>query len=285
MHDPIDLHFCGQERAIGVYLVETTDGPALFDCGPTTTLPALRRGLHELGLELTEIRHLLLSHIHLDHAGATGTIVREHPSLTVWVSERGARHLADPSRLEASARRLYGEQFDTLFGELAQVPEANIKIADGDVVGWQAFPAPGHASHHVGYLREGTYLAGDSCGVRRLPATYVLPVSPPPDIDLEAWHATIDEIERRRPERLALTHYGVATDVTAHLKALRSELDRWARLVESGLDVEAFTAEARPAAGSDGPVFDEIAPYEQSWVGLRRYFDKRSPASALEPST
>ncbi len=280
VREPIDLRYRGFERAVGVYVVETLDGPALFDCGPSSTLPRLREGLRARGLELTDIRHLLLSHIHLDHAGAAGSIVAEHPTLRVWVSEVGARHLVDPSRLEASARRLYGERFDELFGELAAVPEGNISLAAGDVLGWEAFPAPGHASHHVCYLREGTLLAGDACGVRRQPERDVLPVSPPPDIDVELWQATIDEIERRGPERLALTHFGVATDVTRHLALLRAELDRWAGLVAAGVGIEEFARLVRPEALADSVVYDEIAPFDQSWLGLRRYHDKRSAPSS-----
>src|SRR3954470_9602752 len=190
----IDLEFGGRPQAIGVYVVETDDGLALFDCGPTSTLESLERGLAEHALELTDIRHLLLSHIHLDHAGAAGTIVRRHPDLTVWVSPVGAPHLVDPSRLERSARRLYGDLFDPLWGELAPVPEANIRLAEADVLGWETFPTLGHASHHVSYLRDGTLLAGDAAGVRMPGASYVLPVSPPPDVDVEAWHATTDTI-------------------------------------------------------------------------------------------
>src|SRR6201999_1574115 len=119
----------------GCYLLQTEDGPALQDCGPTTCVPELKTGLAERGLELTDLRHLLLSHIHLDHAGAAGTLVREHPGLTVWVSPIGAPHLADPARLEASARRLF-PNFDELWGAIVPVPEQNIRIADGDVVGW-----------------------------------------------------------------------------------------------------------------------------------------------------
>jgi glyoxylase-like metal-dependent hydrolase (beta-lactamase superfamily II) len=274
--EPIDLHFLGYDRAIGVYLIETADGPALFDCGPATTLEQLRKGLGERGLALTDVRHLLLSHIHLDHAGGAGTIVREHPDLTVWVSPVGAPHLVDPSRLEASARRLYGQSFDALWGELAPVPEACIRIADGDVLGWEAFPTPGHASHHVCYLRDGALLAGDACGVRVQPSRYVLPVAPPPDIDVEAWHSTIAEIGRRAPDRLALIHFGVATDVADHLDRLGAELDRWASLVGRGLDAESFAAEVRSAAGPDAELYDVIAPYDQSWQGLSRYWSKRS---------
>jgi glyoxylase-like metal-dependent hydrolase (beta-lactamase superfamily II) len=273
--EPIDLEFLGLAHAIGVYVLETSDGPALFDCGPATTLPRLREGLAERGLALTDIRHLLLSHIHLDHAGAAGAIVREHPGLTVWVSEIGAPHLIDPSRLEASARRLYGESFDPLWGELAPVPESNVRIAAGNVLGWDVFPAPGHASHHVCYLKDGTLLAGDACGVRIPPSEYVLPVAPPPDIDVEAWHATIEEIRRRAPKRLALIHFGLATDIDGHLERLRNELDRWAELVRDGLDVEEFAARAKAAAGRDAPLYDTVAPYSQSWQGLRRYWAKK----------
>jgi glyoxylase-like metal-dependent hydrolase (beta-lactamase superfamily II) len=272
--EPIDLGFLGLDRAIGVYLVETGEGPALCDCGPATTLPRLREGLRARGLELTDIRHLFLSHIHLDHAGAAGTIVREHPGLTVWVSQIGAPHLVDPSRLEASARRLYGEAFDTLWGELAPVPESNVRVAAGDVLGWDAFPTPGHASHHVAYLRDGTLFAGDACGVRIQPGTDVLPVAPPPDVDVEGWHATIAEIERRAPEQLALTHFGVATDVARHLARLRTELDRWAGIVGAGADLEAFVSEVR-VGGAEAPLYDAIAPYWQSFQGLSRYWAKK----------
>jgi glyoxylase-like metal-dependent hydrolase (beta-lactamase superfamily II) len=242
-------------------------------------LPRLREGLRERGLELRDVRHLFLSHIHLDHAGAAGLIVREHPELTVWVSEIGAPHLAAPSRLEASARRLYGESFDALWGELAPVPAASIRIAAGDVLGWEVFPAPGHASHHVCYLRDGTLLAGDACGVRIQPSSYVLPVSPPPDIDVEAWHSTIATVEHRSPDRIALIHFGVATDVQGHLERLGAELDRWSALVGGGADLETFVAEVRTAAGADATLFDAIAPYDQCWQGLRRYWSKREAAA------
>ena len=148
---PIDLHHQGAERVIGAYLLETEDGLALFDCGPTSCIEALRSGLRERGVALTDVRHLLLSHIHLDHAGAAGVLVREHPALVVHVSEIGAPHLADPSRLEASARRLYGDHFDALWGELAPVPAENVRVVRERVVGLECFPAPGHARHHVCY--------------------------------------------------------------------------------------------------------------------------------------
>src|SRR5262245_46759807 len=251
MLELLDLHFLGLERAIGVYVVETDDGPALHDCGPATTLPRLEEGLSGLGFELTDIRHLLLSHIHFDHAGAAGSIVRRHPGLTVWVSEVSAPHLVDPSRLEASARRLYGDDFDRFWKELVPIPERNIRLAAGKVVGWDVFPTPGHASHHVCYLRDGVLLAGDVCGIRMQPERYIFPPTPPPDIDGEAWHASIDEIARREPEALALIHFGVETAVTDHLARLHEELDRWAGWVRDGVTQEEFVARAREPAAHD----------------------------------
>jgi glyoxylase-like metal-dependent hydrolase (beta-lactamase superfamily II) len=272
----IDLHFGSAPHAIGVYLAETTDGLALFDCGPTSTLPALEAGLAAHGLALEDLRHLLLSHIHLDHAGAAGPIVRRHPGLTVWVSEIGAPHLVDPSRLERSARRLYGDLFDPLWGELAPVPQENVRLAQGDVLGWEAFPTKGHASHHVSYFRDGTLLAGDAAGVRMPGAAYVLPVSPPPDVDVEAWHATAAAIRDRAPERLALIHFGVHEDVDSHLDRLELELDRWAARVRDGMEQEEFVAAAQADAGEDAELYDRVAPFWQSWQGMKRYWDTRA---------
>ena len=271
----IDLHFGSAPQAIGVYLVDTDDGPALFDCGPASTLETLEAGLAGHGLALTDVRHLLLSHIHLDHAGAAGSLVRRSPGLTVWVSPVGRPHLIDPSRLERSARRLYGEMFDPLWGELAPVPEENVRVADGDVLGWDAFPTPGHASHHVSYLRDGTLLAGDAAGVRMPGSAYVLPVCPPPDITVEGWHGTIAEIRRREPERLALVHFGVHEDVGAHLDRLESELDRWAGRVRDGMSQEDFVATARADLGEHADVYDRVAPLWQSYLGMQRYWETR----------
>ena len=276
--EPIDLHFLGEEREIGVYVVETSDGLALYDCGPASTLANLEAGLAERGLEVRDLSHLLLSHIHLDHAGAAGALVREHPGLTVWVSEIGAPHLADPSKLEASARRLFPD-FDQLWGELTPVPEANIRIAAGNVLGWEAFPTPGHASHHVAYHREGTLLAGDTCGVRILPSDYVQPVAPPPDIDLEAWRASVDEIERRNPDRLALIHFGVVEDVAEHLAAFRDALELWADRVRGGMSEEEFVALVTADAGADAERYAAVFTFAMSYLGLKRYFEKSESRS------
>ncbi|HEU5372145.1 MAG TPA: MBL fold metallo-hydrolase [Gaiellaceae bacterium] len=271
----IDLNFGAAPHAIGVYLVDTDDGPALFDCGPSSTLDTLEAGLAANGLAVTDVKHLLLSHIHLDHAGAAGSLVRRSPKLTVWVSPIGRPHLIDPSRLERSARRLYGDMFDPLWGELAPVPAESVRVADGDVLGWDAFPTPGHASHHVSYLRDGTLLAGDAAGVRMPGSSYVLPVCPPPDITVEGWHETIAEIRRRRPDRLALIHFGVHEDVESHLDRLDEELDRWAERVGGGMSEQEFVATARADAGDEADRYDRVAPLWQSYLGMKRYWDSK----------
>jgi len=276
--DPLDLRHLGDPHVIASYLLDTEDGPALFDCGPATCVGALKAGLGERGLELTDVRHLLLSHIHLDHAGAAGVLVREHPGLQVHVSEIGAPHLVDPSRLERSARRLYGEQFDVLWGELPPVPSENIHLVGDKVLGLECFPSPGHASHHVCYLHaDGTLYAGDAAGVRIQPGRMVLPPTPPPEFDLEAWGHAIEEIERRGPARLALIHFGVAEDPERHLAELRDRLAAWSDRVAGGASEEEFVASVR--AELDDPAYDRAMPFWQSYAGLRRYWDKRSEAA------
>ena len=277
---PIDLRFGGRERVIGVYLLETGDGPALFDCGPSTCVERLREGLRGRGLALTDLRHLLLSHIHLDHAGAAGVLVREHPGLRVHVSEVGAPHLVDPTRLERSARRLYGAEFDALWGELAPVPERNVDVVRRDVLGLECFPSPGHARHHVCYVdRDGTLYAGDAAGVRIQPARYVMPPTPPPELDLEAWEASLDEIERRAPERLALIHFGVVSEPAPHLAELRRRLREWSAIVERGAGEEEFVATVRAEMDEERPAYEAAIPIRQSYAGLKRYWDKRREAA------
>jgi glyoxylase-like metal-dependent hydrolase (beta-lactamase superfamily II) len=277
--EPLDLEHLGHERVIGAYLLETSEGPALHDCGPTTCIPTLKRRLGERGLELSDVRHLLLSHIHLDHAGAAGVLVREHPGLQVHVSPVGAPHLVDPRRLEQSARRLYGDDFDRLWGELAPMPEANIHVVGDEVLGLTCFPSPGHASHHVCYLdAEGTLYAGDAAGVRIQPSTFVLPPTPPPEFDLETWERTLKELEAREPQRLALIHFGVADDPKRHLDELRGRLRAWTALVGDGASEEEFEAATRADLGDDAPLYEQAIPAWQSYAGLRRYWDKRRGA-------
>jgi glyoxylase-like metal-dependent hydrolase (beta-lactamase superfamily II) len=285
--EPLDLLHCGDTRRIAAYLVETDDGPALFDCGPTSCLTALHGALGARGVELGDLKHLLLSHIHLDHAGAAGSLVREHPGLTVHVSKIGAPHLVDPSRLEASARRLYGDAFDELWGALEPVPERNVRIVGDHVLGLECFPAPGHASHQVSYQHEdGTLYNGDAAGVRISPGSFVFAPTPPPEIDLDAWERTIDEIERRSPRRLALVHFGVFDDVGRHLEALRATLRSWADRVGHGMDEPTFVAAARADVAASDPddadAYDRAAPYWHCYLGLERYWRKRLEAIGAE---
>ena len=265
----------GVDRVIGCYLVDTPEGPALFDCGPATCFERL-----SAEVDLAEIRHLLLSHIHLDHAGAAGHVVREHPQITVHVSDVGAPHLVDPSRLVASARRLYGDMLDTLYGEPLPVPEGNVQIVWGTSAGLKSFPTPGHASHHVSYLDdEGTLYAGDAAGVRILPGEHVFPPAPPPDIDVEAWELTLDEILKHQPARLALTHFGVVDgteEIAEHLERLRGTLESWSERVRRGMTkaefVAAAHAELMTSEGENASLYERAMPPDQSSAGLERYW-------------
>jgi len=277
----LDLFHLDHERVIGAYLLDTPEGPALFDCGPSTCVAALKEGLRQQGLELQDVQHLLLSHIHLDHAGAAGLLVREHPGLQVHVSPLGAPHLVDPSRLEQSARRLYGGEFDTLWGELAPVPQENIHETGDRVLGLDCFPSPGHASHHVCYVDGGgTLYAGDAAGVRIQPSRFVLPPTPPPEFDLATWEATLDELERRDPERLALIHFGVVDDPREHLAELRPRLRAWTALVGDGASEGEFEAATVAELGDEAPPYVQAIPPWQSYAGLRRYWDKRRAETA-----
>jgi len=281
---PIDLFHQGLDRIVGVYVVDTDDGLALFDCGPSSTLDALKAGLAERGLELQDIRHLLLSHIHFDHAGAAGTLVREHPALRVHVSAVGAPHVVDPTRLERSARRLYGDAFDALWGALEPVPEENLDVVGSSAVGLEVFPTPGHASHHVSYLTpDGTLHAGDAVGVRIQPGRYVFPAAPPPDIDLEAWDQTFRSIEERSPARFALTHFGIVEDTEEHLARMREELAKAAERVRSGMSQDEFLAACREdvLASDEGDVsyYERAGPVWQTYLGLKRYWEKKAEAA------
>jgi glyoxylase-like metal-dependent hydrolase (beta-lactamase superfamily II) len=282
--ESIDLHHQAP-GIVGCYLLDTNDGPALFDCGPTTAIPHLKAGLAEHGLDLMDLRHLLLSHIHLDHAGAAGALVRQNPWLQVHVSEIGAPHLIDPTKLEASARRLYGMSFDDLWGELAPIPASNVHTLGTRILGFECFPTPGHAWHHVSYLAaDGTLYAGDAVGVRLEGARFVMPPCPPPEFDLEAWEQSITEIERRAPARLALIHFGVFDDVQEHLSALRETLATWGQRVEDGMEEDAFIAAARyDVSQTDAELVDEYqlaGPYWHHFQGIERYWRKKREAGA-----
>ncbi len=270
----------GRERVIACYPA----ADALVDPGPSSCLPTLLEALGD-----QRPRALLLTHVHLDHAGASGSLVKRWPDLEVYVHERGAAHLIDPSRLVRSARRLYGEDLDRLWGEFLPVPEAQLRILkggerllDGAV---EVAYTPGHAWHHVSYLHEGTAYAGDVGGVRIPPATFTVPPTPPPDIDLAAWHESIEVLEGWRPERLAVTHFGINDDPQAQLDELATRLDSWAERARTQA-VDAFTAGIREeiarAAGAEAVgMYAQAAPPDQLYAGLERFWRKRDEIAAV----
>jgi glyoxylase-like metal-dependent hydrolase (beta-lactamase superfamily II) len=270
----IDVLHLGNERVIGCW---EADG-VLVDPGPTSCLPTLLEALAD-----RQPRALLLTHIHLDHAGASGSLVERWPDLEVYVHERGAGHLADPSRLLDSARRLYGEEMDRLWGEMVPVPERNLRILTGGetVLGsFEVAYTPGHAWHHVAYLHQGTAFVGDVGGVQITPTSLTLPPTPPPDIDVEAWHESLERIAAWRPERLARTHFGAGDDVDSQLDELGRRLDAWTERAR-GADQGEFIAamEAEIAEGTESrwtTAFTQAAPPEQMYAGLRRYLKKRA---------
>jgi glyoxylase-like metal-dependent hydrolase (beta-lactamase superfamily II) len=281
--EPIDLRHLGVERVIGVYRIETPDGPALFDCGPATCYDELRRQV-----DLADIRHLLLSHIHLDHAGAAGHLVRDHPHVAVHVHAVGAPHLVDPSRLINSARRLYGDTLDTLYGEPLSVPSQNVHALEQEAAGLRSFATPGHASHHASYMdADGTLYAGDATGVRILPGTFVVPHAPPPDIDLEAWERTFEQVLLHQPARLALIHFGVVEgteEVATHVARARTTLHAWAGRVRGGIThdefVSAAEADIEASEGEGASTYANAAPLTQSYLGLERYWRKEREREA-----
>jgi glyoxylase-like metal-dependent hydrolase (beta-lactamase superfamily II) len=283
----IDVRQRGRERVIGAWDL----GGAIVDPGPERRIETLLEGLSEAP------RALLLTHIHLDHAGAAGALVERFPDLEVWVHEKGAPHLADPSRLVASAERIYGDEMAELWGRVLPVPERNLRVLKGGetiaVAGRELDVeyTPGHASHHVVYFdrSDGTAFVGDVAGVRIPPSDFVRPPTPPPDIDVEQWLASIDRVAARQPARLALTHFGMVDEPAPHLEQTRQRLREQAALVRSLLDqhgdteqaVAAFVREVdsrtRAAAGVEtAAVFEVGAPVEQLWQGLRRYWRKRA---------
>ncbi len=270
----IDVRHLGRQHVIGCWEV---DG-LLVDPGPQSSMDTL---LESLGGE--QPRALLLTHIHLDHAAATGALVRLWPELEVYVHERGAPHLIDPSKLLASAERLYGDQMERLWGEIVPVPEANVKPLTGgeDVLGMRVAYTPGHASHHVCYFHEesGTAFVGDVAAVRIPPSDLVVPPTPPPDIDVETWLESIAIIESWRPERLALTHFGAIEDPIEHLETVRKRLREEADLARefSEEDYErhhrALVAESLDPEGAKELL--QAVPPQYQWRGLDRYWTKR----------
>jgi glyoxylase-like metal-dependent hydrolase (beta-lactamase superfamily II) len=277
----IDVMHLGRERVIGCWQVDDV----LVDPGPASCLPTLLEALGD-----RPPRALLLTHIHLDHAGATGSLVERWPELEVYVHERGAAHMAEPSRLLRSARRLYGPDMDRLWGEMAPVPERNLRVLTGGetVLGsFEVAYTPGHASHHVSYLYEGTAFVGDVGGVRITSSSLAIPPTPPPDIDVEAWHESIERIVAWRPQRLAMTHFGDTEEVETHFDEVGRRLDAWADRARTEEQDEFIAAmQEEIAAGAEPEWIDaytQAAPPDQMYAGLSRYWQKR--AEAVPPAT
>lgn len=273
----IDLMHLEMSQVIATWEV---DG-VLIDPGPESCTERL---LAELGDDF-EPRAILLTHIHFDHAGGTGAVLRRWPDLPVYVHERGAPHLADPSRLVSSATRLYGEEGMTrLWGEVVPVPEANLQILTGvekTVAGvFRVAYTPGHASHHVSYLHvdSGRAFVGDMAGVTIPPGDLVIAPTPPPDVDVDAWERSLKTIADWAPDSLGLTHFGPIDDVDAQLAAVREALHAEVALAAEH-DLEGFVAAMRERLGAEAPdrveTYAQAAPLEHLWLGLDRWRSKQ----------
>jgi glyoxylase-like metal-dependent hydrolase (beta-lactamase superfamily II) len=276
----IDTMHLARPHVIGCWQV----GDALVDPGPESSLPTL---LEALGDERP--RALLLTHIHLDHAAATGALVRRWPDLEVYVHERGAPHLIDPSKLLASAERLYGDQMQRLWGEIVPVPEANVKPLSGGerVLGMRVAYTPGHASHHVCYLHEesGTAFVGDVAAVSIPGTDLIVPPTPPPDIDIERWEDSIGIVESWQPEMLALTHFAAIDDPEPHLATVRERLREEAQLARD-LSEDDYEQRHRDRVAEHAESTDaaeeliQCVPPQYQWRGLDRYWTKRTDREA-----
>jgi glyoxylase-like metal-dependent hydrolase (beta-lactamase superfamily II) len=297
-----DLRLEQQPESVAVYLVDTGAGLAVIDPGPSSCRDALEAALAGMGATVRDLRHVLLTHIHLDHAGISGSLVRQEPRITVYVHQRGAAHMVDPTRLLASATRIYGDAMDTLWGEFLPVPRDNLRVLDGGehlVAGsrrWLAGATPGHAVHHIAWLdeHEGIAFTGDVAGECTQHQTPALPAAPPPDIDLPSWRTSLDLLLSWRPEALLLTHFGQVSDPTTHINELWDRLVRWSHLVDESLTHGTGTDDERATAFADAEYAtliaglpDERRPWvrydtvHSAWFGLSRYLRK----AATRPPT
>lgn len=298
--DYVDLTFLGRPEIIATAILHGTPGVALIDPGPATTLANLTTALTRKGIRFDDVRHILLTHIHLDHAGATGSILEKHPHIDVLVHERGAPHLSDPSKLLASAGRIYGQDMERLWGDVKPVDAERLKVVSGgetlEIAGREIKIAytPGHASHHVSYLDTASRVAfvGDTAGIRRGSGTYVMPPTPPPDIDIEAWHESEGKILAWDPDTLFLTHFGPFPGARQHLRAMFDNLADWSRIVRRLIADKSRSDEDRQASFIDevyGEIRRQVGEAEAdnytkagglnfSWQGLSRYWHKRTGA-------
>jgi glyoxylase-like metal-dependent hydrolase (beta-lactamase superfamily II) len=292
----IDTRMAGSTMVTSAYLVAARE-PALVETGPTTSADAVTEGLRSLGLEARDLAHIVVTHIHLDHAGGVGTLAARFPSATIWVHERGAPHLADPSRLVASAGRVYGEErLRELFGPVEPVPSERLRaVSDGDRIRLadrhlDVMYTPGHASHHVSLADSltGSVFTGDALGIH-LPDVRVLrPATPPPDIDIELGVESIERIRERARSFLMFSHFGPVEEIDALCDVARSRLVKWADVVRDAMseseDLERITQiltertasefdEAPP--GADLERYEVLSGMKMNAAGLVRYWQKQ----------
>lgn len=293
----ISLPFLGQSGIIGSYLLNGGDEIALIDPGPGSMLEEQLAAIRESGLDPAKVTHIVLTHIHLDHAGMTGSLLRYMPGAKVYVHSKGAPHLLDTTKVVASARRIYGELMQQLWGEIEPVPQERLKIIeDGDVLNLagrrlEVHYTPGHAVHHVIFfdVHSGELFAGDTAGVRLQGIDYVRPPTPPPDLDIEAWSASIDKIKKLRPDVLYIAHFGPTRDVTSHLERLREKLYSWGDFVLAAMRdgkneaeiikmLVAYTQPELLRATNDAEAvarFEIATNYAMSVQGYMRYWTKK----------
>jgi glyoxylase-like metal-dependent hydrolase (beta-lactamase superfamily II) len=300
-----DTDYLGHPYLIAAGVLETDDGLLIVDPGPTTALQTLTEALHADGYDWDDVHALLLTHIHLDHAGATGSIVERAPHLKVYVHGRGAPHMIRPERLLNSARRIYGDEMDTLWGEFLPVPEDAVQTLDGNEtlsLGGRTLEVaytPGHAQHHVSYLdpASGTAFIGDVGGMRVTGCEYIVPVMPPPDVDLAAWSDSLATVREWAPTRIFTTHFGPHDDVAHHLDVMAGRLTNFADAVRHTLDAtehnddEALAQrfaekelDRMRATVEDEALRTAYARFGQprdSWYGLARYWRKRAQAGSM----
>jgi len=288
----LDLNFRGRKRAIAAYLIPHSTSLVLIECGPSSTLPALQAALAKEGYSSRDVTHVLLSHIHLDHAGAAGWLARQ--GAEVYVHPVGAPHMLNPEKLLASAFRIYGDQMDTLWGEFLSVPEDRLKVAEDAqeiVIGNLQFTpinTPGHAEHHYAYLFEDICFSGDIGGVRIPGYPYMRFPMPPPELHLEKWRESVKRLRQEKFDRIAPTHFGIFDDAEWHLNELEKNLGAVSRWLDEVMPAEppidelrekyrAWMKEQATEAGlSEGVIKTYLLanPLDMSAAGLQRYWKK-----------
>lgn len=299
----LDLHFQGHAGAVAAFLLADGDDVVLVETGPGSTLAALEIAIRDTGFTLDALTGVVVTHVHLDHAGAAGAVLARAPRARLYIHPAGAPHMIDPSRLIASATRIYGHRMERLWGAFEPVPETRvISLADGDVIrcghaSLTALHTPGHAVHHVALhdAATGDVYCGDVAGVRLGHAPYVRPPTPPPDIDLAAWRVSVARLRALGARRLLLTHFGAVDDVDWHLDDLLARLHEWAGWIEGRLEapdagaaavVAALEERARREvvrAGGDAYLaagYELATPSDMTVTGIARWVRQRAKADA-----